>query len=267
LLKYKQETLSVLGSAGPKGILPFVGVILFITIWAIVSHFGLVNSLLLPTPLRVLGAIQDVGSALILHIGATLFRVCVGYTIGILIGISVGLLMQFDSRIYRTLDGLIETFRPVPPVAVVPFFILIFGFSEIGKILITVIGVGLLMTVTTIEAIERVPAPIIRWGLVVGLSRKDLFRFIVLPAAWPDLRAGFRLSMALAITLVIVSEFMGARYGLGYLISVSKVTLTTPTILLTTMILGWIGWGLDRAVRLLFDKTTAWDIRAKGAIR
>jgi ABC-type nitrate/sulfonate/bicarbonate transport system permease component len=55
------------------------------------------------------------------------------------------------------------------------------------------------------------------------------------------MRVGFRIALAAAITLVIVAEFMGATYGLGYLISVSKVTLTTPTILLSTFLLGWLG--------------------------
>lgn len=257
----------ILGSGARRGFYPLFGVIFLILVWTLVSYFGWVNTLLLPSPLRVIESVKDIGPTLLLHISATLFRVFIGYSLGIIIGVSIGVLMQYDSRVFRALDGLIETFRPVPPVAVVPFFILIFGFSEYGKILVTFMGVGLLIIVTTIEAIERVPASVIRWGLVLGLRRRVLFRRIILPAAWPEMRAGFRIAMALAITLVIVSEFMGARYGLGYLISVSKVTLTTPTILLTTMILGWIGWGLDRILRFIFDKTTAWDLRARGATR
>lgn len=96
--------------------------------------------------------------------------------------------------------------------------------------------------------------------------RPELFRRIIIPAAWPEMRVGFRIALAAAITLVIVAEFMGATYGLGYLISVSKVTLTTPTILLSTFLLGWLGWGLDKVVRLVFDKTCAWDARVKEAV-
>ena len=102
---------------------------------------------------------------------------------------------------------------------------------------------------------------------VVGLSRRDLFRMVILPAAWVEMRSGFRIALALAVSLVVVSEFLGATYGLGYLISVAKVTLTTPTLLLSIMLLGWLGWGLDRLVRYMFDKTTAWDVRAKGATK
>jgi ABC-type nitrate/sulfonate/bicarbonate transport system permease component len=239
----------------------------FLAFWFVIAQLGLVNALLVPSPLRVLQSIDDVGMRLLAHIGATIARVCIGFALGMMLGTGVGVVMQFDSRVFRILDGLVETFRPVPPVAVIPFFLLLFGFAEVGKILITVLGVGLLCIVTTVEAMERVPATVIRWGLVAGLPKRELFRRVIIPAAWPEMRGGVRIAMALAITLVIVSEFMGATYGLGYLISVSKVTLTTPTILLSTMLLGWIGWGFDRLIRFIFDVTTAWDIRAKGAVR
>ncbi len=256
-----------LGSSGTKGIAVYLSVFSLLCIWSVVSGFNLVNPLILPSPIRVLGAVSDVGPILIRHLWATVFRVLLSYTLGVGLGIATGVLMQYNRKVFCVLDGLVETFRPVPPVALIPFFILIFGFSESGKIVITTLGVWLLITVTAVEAIERVPAAIIRWGLVVGLKRRELFRKIILPASWPEMRTGFRIALALAITLVIVSEFMGATYGMGYLISVSKVTLTTPTIFLSIMILGWTGWLLDRTLRLIFQLTTKWDIRAKGATR
>ena len=261
----KKNRNTVLGSSGKGGLLNYVGVLIFITVWWLLSWTGLVNRLLLPTPLRVIEAIYDVGWVLFLHFSATFLRICLGFFIGCFAGLFTGFLMQYKRSIYVTLDGLIETIRPIPPVAIVPFFILIFGFSEIGKILIAVIGVWVLITVTTVEAIERVPVGIIRWGLVKGLRRHQLFQLVIIPAAWPEMRGGFRISMALTITLIVVAEFMGAKYGLGYLLSVSKVTLTTPTILLCIILLGWLGWFLDRSLRIFFEKTTDWDIRAKGA--
>ncbi len=261
------STKQVLGSSGKGSKLSLIGVVGFLTLWAVISTSGLVNPLLLPSPLRVLQAVGDVGIDLIYHVLATIARVIVGLLLGAVTGIVVGVVMQYSKKMYVILDGLIETFRPIPPVALVPFFILVFGFAEIGKLLLVMLGVSLLMVVTTIEAINRVPTGILRWGLVSGLPRISLFLKVLIPAAWPEMRGGSRISLALAITLVIVSEYMGARYGLGYLINVSKITLTTPTILLSIIIVGWVGWTLDRLIRLIFDKTCAWDIRAQGAIR
>lgn len=263
----EKNRLTPIGSAGGRSLSAYIGVVSFFVLWGFLSFSGLVNSLILPSPLRVIEAIGDVGVTLFSHIIATTFRIIIGYVLGIFIGIILGVGMQYNRSMFLLFDGLIETFRPVPPVALVPFFILLFGFSELGKVFIVTIGVGLVIVVTTVEAIERVPVGILRWGLVCGLTRFNLFKNIILPSAWPEMRGGFRIALALAITLVIVSEFMGATYGLGYLINVSKITLTTPTILLCIIIIGWIGWALDRIVRLIFKKTCFWDIRAKEAIR
>ena len=263
----RQDGRGILGSTGAGRRLRWVGVAAWLGLWAALSGSGMVNSLLLPSPWRVLQAVGDIGPDLLLHCGATIGRVAVSFSLGLLLGVTSAILMQYSRTAYGLLDGLVETFRPVPIVALVPFFILLFGFAEIGKILVATLGVGLVAVVTGVEAIERVPIGVVRWGVVCGLSRNALFRLVILPAAWPEMRAGFRVALASAVTLVVVAEFMGAQYGLGYLISVSKVTLSTHTLLLSAMLLGWIGWALDWNVRRLFDRTCFWDVRARGATR
>lgn len=262
-----RKRVAFLGSTGRATPWSSIGVIGVLCLWTVVSGARWVNPLLLPSPLRVLGAVRDISFDVFWHIAATLLRVVCGFAIGALMGVLLGTAMQYSRRAYVFWDGIVETARPVPPVALVPFFILLFGFSEFGKILLVVMGTGLIVTVATVESIERVPNVVIRWGLVLGLSRRNLFRQIVLPAAIPELRSGFRIALAAAITLVVVSEFMGSTYGLGYLISVSKVTLTTPTLLLSILVLGWMSWAADRLLRYMFDKASAWDVRAKGAVR
>ena len=262
----QNDKFSIGSVVAPKG-LSIIGILFFFSLWVILSMFEFVNPLILPSPVRVIGSIVDVGYDLLLHLLFTTIRIVIGLMFGSIIGMFVGVLMQYFRIVYVLLDGIIETFRPIPPVALMPFIILIFGFSEFGKLFIVTIGVSLVIIVDTVEAIERVPAGILRFGLISGISRFALFKRIIIPAAWPEMRSGFRIALALAVTLVIVSEFMGATYGLGYLINVSKITLTTPTIFLSIILLGWLGWGFDRMLRLLFHKTCFWDVRAKGALK
>jgi len=261
------KEIQVLGSAGKRRSLAILGVLGFVIVWTMLSILNVVPRLLLPSPWRVILAIGDIGFALLVHVGATVVRVFVGFLLGSALGVGVGVWMQYDRRVFALLDGVVDTWRPVPPVALVPFFILWFGFAEVGKILLVTLGTGLVVTVAVVEAMERIPAGVVRWGLVTGVRRRHLFRLVLLPAAMPELRSGFRIALAIAVTLVVVSEFMGATYGLGYLINVSKVTLSTATILLGIIIIGLVSWTLDRVLRYGFDRACAWDIRAKGAIR
>ena len=257
----------VLGSAGRGSPYKAFGVILILLLWVGLCSSDLVSMLILPSPLRVIMAVRDVGPQLLVHILATALRVVAGLLLGIVFGFSLGILMQFSRRAYILLDGIVETARPIPPVAVVPFFILIFGFAEIGKLLLVTLGTGLVITVATVEAVERVPSSIVKWGLVSGLDRRHLFKSVVVPAAVPELRSGVRIALATAVALVVVSEFMGAQYGLGYLINVAKITLTTPTLILSVFILGAMSWFFDLLVRAAFDHWCAWDVRAKGAVK
>jgi NitT/TauT family transport system permease protein len=257
----------VLSSHSEKSFLGHAGLPVFLLLWASASYSGLVNQLVLPTPYRVVLAIGDIGPLVLLaHLAATSIRVIVGYLGAVVIGSALGILMQYYRLFYLFADNVIQTWRPVPPVALIPFFILIFGFSEVGRFVIVVLGTTLVVIVTVVEALDRVQPSLIRLGLVVGLSKSQLFRRILIPAAAPHTKAGFRIAVALSVTLVVVSEFLGARYGLGYLINVSKVTLTTPTIFLCVILLGLIGYFTDLATRAILDYVCKWEYSSREAL-
>lgn len=257
----------VLSSHLPKGALAFVGTPAFVAVWAALAYFHMVDPLLLPPPDRVVLAIADIGPVLLDHLLSTVARVVAGFTIAVVLGSVIGISMQANRIAYGILDGLIETWRPVPPVALVPFFILAFGFSEGGRLALVVLGTMLIVIVTVIEALDRVPPALIQFGLVAGLSRRDLFWRLLIPAAVPNTRAGLRVALAACITIVIASEFLGARYGLGYLISVSKVTLTTATIFLCVILLGAVGFLLDAALRASISYMTRWEYSSRETFR
>lgn len=258
---------AVLSSHSSKGVLVYVGLPAFIIIWSALSYSKLINPLLLPPPDRVVLAARDIGLPLMAHVSATVLRVVGGYLAAVVLGSVIGIWMQYNHCFYGIMDGLIETWRPVPPVALVPFFILIFGFSEIGRLLLVALGTMLVIVVTVVESFERVSPSLVRLGLVSGLTRPAIFRLILIPAAIPFARAGFRIALALSVTLVVVSEFLGSRYGLGYLINVSKVTLTTSTMFLCIILLGVIGYILDFALRKIFAAVSEWEYSSREVIR
>jgi NitT/TauT family transport system permease protein len=257
----------ILSSHRPKGALAFVGMPAFLVLWALLSYSRAVDPLLLPPPHRIIVAVTDIGPTLFAHFFSTVARVAVGFLLAVVFGSIIGVWMQKNWAAYGVLDGLIETWRPVPPVALIPFFILIFGFAESGRLTLVVLGSMLIVIVTVVEALDRVSLTLVQFGLVSGLTKNELFQKILIPAALPHVRAGLRVALAACITIVVASEFLGARYGLGYLISVAKVTLTTPTIFLCIILLGLVGSTFDAGLRSAIDRLTRWEHSSREAMR
>lgn len=248
-MDFKKQHLNILNWISP---------IVLILLWLGLTEGHIIKPLFLPSPISVFSAAMDIGLGLIDHILATFLRTIVGLILGIIVGFSWGLLMAHSSVIYSISNNIVEAWRPVPPVALAPFFLLWFGFADIGKILLVSLGVTFIVLVHTYESTLSIHPNILRSAYSLGATKRDVFFEILIPATLPKLIGGLRVASALAIGLVIVSEFMGARNGLGYLINVSKVTFSTPTILLCTIILGFMSWVIDSFIRLFMRRITFW---------
>lgn len=243
-----------------------ISIIALLAVWFILTECGLIKPLYFPSPTEVIAAAIGIGSHLGRHIFATLTRVIVGLSIGTFIGVTIGLLMSYNKYIFAALNNIIESWRPIPPVALIPFFILWFGFSNLGKIVLVSFGVMLIMIVNTVEAVRNIRPIYIRAAYSLGADQRKMFKSIIIPGIFPQLTSGLRIAIALSVSLVIVSEFMGAQSGLGYLINISKVTFSTQTILLGVIIVGIMSSLLDLGLRKVMNYLTRWAERAEEAI-
>lgn len=229
-----------------------------VALWFVTSWFELVSPLLLPSPISVIGAALNIGWPLAWHALATTARTLVGFLIGFGIGVLLGLATRYSRMAKLTLEPLFDASRPVPAIALVPFFILIFGFSEAGRVVLVATSVAIILAVAAAEATEAMPESWFRFPLVAGFSRRQIFYRIVVPAIVPWLRGPLRIALSLSFTLVIASEFMGAQQGLGYLINISRVNLATHTILLCVLMLGGIAQILDSMLNGTIMRLSFW---------
>lgn len=240
--------------------------IVIIILWFLVSWLNLVNALLLPPPLSVAEAVINIGPTLGWHALATTGRAVAGLLVGSICGIFLGLATRYSRAAKLSLEPFFDASRPVPAIALLPFFILIFGFSEIGRVVLVAVSVAIILAVATVEATEAIPEPWFRFALVSGFSRRKIFLKIVIPGLVPWLRGPLRIALALSFTLVIASEFMGAQQGLGYLINVARVNLATPTILLCALLLGVIAQLLDMVLNKFIARFSFWYQGTRSAL-
>ena len=237
---------------------------LAVVLWIVVVP-ATVPDLFFPGPLSVLRAITELRWLLLWNSLATLCRAVVGLLIGTAFGTVVGLLMTRSPAIYRTVRPPLELLRPLPPVALVPFFILWFGVGSTGQITLTSLACFMIVTITTYQAVQTVPSVYLQAAATLGASPRRIYFTVLLPAISPILFAGFRVAAGVAFGVAVAAEFIGAQSGLGYMIMVARRTLNTNTILLGIALLGLESFAVDSVIRLLALRMTRWlDAPATG---
>ena len=253
---------------GPKRILSaeatvsIVTVLLVVVIWYYFTD-SLIPKLFFPSPMDTVLVVGRMEGVLVEYFIATMYRVVVGMLAGAIFGVVCGIAMSWNKWINSILDPLIEALRPIPAVALIPFFILWFGIGDTGKLILTALGGFTVMVVTTLEAIKHVSPIYIMAARTLGANRLTIYRTVILPAITPPLIGGMRVTVALSFALVIAAEFMGAQSGLGYMIMLARRTLQTDAILVGVIIIGITSWIVDRMVRVIGNYLTRWAPRSE----
>src|SRR5258708_4213091 len=147
----------------------------------------LVSELVFPSPQSVWEAMQSIGPRLLTDSMVTLARVVAGWGIGVILGIVTGLLMTW-SRAFRSLvNPLIEAVRPIPPVALIPFFIIWFGLGAGGQIGLVALACFMVLTVNTFVSVHNVAPIFVRAAASLGAGKATIYRTIIVPAILPSL--------------------------------------------------------------------------------
>jgi ABC-type nitrate/sulfonate/bicarbonate transport system permease component len=237
--------------------------ILYFAVWFTLTEqgTGLLSRLQYPSPLYVIQTLIDMGPRLGIHVLATMARLLAGLAIGTCLGLAAGLAMMRYPLLYGLLNPQIETMRPVPPIAMIPFFILWFGLAEPGKVFLITLGSFMIIVVATIESVRNVPPIYLRAARTLGASEQQVFTTIVMPAIVPALVAPIRVAAAAAFGLTVAAEFLGAQEGLGYLIINARRSLNTGLILLSITIMGILSTLLDNLIRRAARFATEWSER------
>jgi ABC-type nitrate/sulfonate/bicarbonate transport system permease component len=243
--------------------LGLLSVLLYFAAWFAVTAqgFNLVRPIKFPSPIMVVQAAVRTADLIPLDALATASRVLFGFIVGTLLGLGLGLAMSYNKKVYYFFDPLIESIRPVPVIAMIPFFLMWFGIGEAGKLLLITLGVFAIIVVSTVEAIKNVPKIYVLAAQTLGASKLQLFRTVLVPAIVPQLIGPMRVAAALSFTLVVAAEFMGANAGLGFRILEARRLFSTDVIMLGVVLIGILSAIADALIRRGAAYLTRWSER------
>jgi ABC-type nitrate/sulfonate/bicarbonate transport system permease component len=257
-------------ASGPKSIQYALGLItslLLGAMWLFTSKWGWIKPLYLPPPWRVAEAATEIEPNLLVHSFFTTGLVVCGVFVGTVVGFLVGFFLRHSFIARAMISPLIDSSRPVPAVALVPFFILWFGFSWVGKLILVSLGTFLVVVVRVTEAIDHLDPIYLRIALSFGGNNWKFLRYAALPAIIPVMLGPLRIALAVAVTLAVVSEYMGSTRGLGYVINIALNTFSSHTILLCALLLGVIGGFWDWVLRKIHRRLVTWSKTVGDAIQ
>jgi ABC-type nitrate/sulfonate/bicarbonate transport system permease component len=256
------------GSRLPRGrahVLRLGAIAAFLAFWSLLSGavvvLKLFNPIFLPGPWLVLGNVLDMAirGQLWIHLAATLERVALGFGAGAVLGVGLGLAAGHLTPIRHIVEPLVELLRPIPPLAMLPMFIVWVGIGEISKVGFITYATFFPIFLTTITGVRQIDPILLRAAQSLGARGVGLFTRVILPAALPDILTGLRLGVALAFFVIVISEFIGAEHGLGYLINDGRNFFLVPQMLGAAVVLGLLGYAGNGLVRLLERRLTRWQ--------
>lgn len=188
--------------------------------WELLVWAGFSNGRLVPPPSRVFATVMELAKSgeLTRHIGMTLYRVAMGFGLGVLAGTVFGAICGYWTWARRVLDPTLQALRAIPSIAWVPLFILWLGIFEQSKIVLIAVGVFFPIYLGLMGAIMTVDRKIVEVGRTFRLNGVQMIRRIMLPAVLPAYVVSLRAGLGLGWMFVVAAEFMGASEGLGFLL-------------------------------------------------
>jgi len=236
-----------------------------LALWVAAVHFGWVRNVLLPGPGAVLAALKDMltegyaGISLFIHIGSSMARVGTAFVAGSLLGTAVGLLRGRVGAVDAVWLVPAELVRPVPPLGLIPLFILWFGIGELSKVLLIFVPVFLITMISAQDGARSCGQDVLRAGQTLGASKLQVFTLVILPSALPQIMTGLRVAFGTALSVLVASELLGGDRGLGFIVLDASNFFRTSYVLAGVVLIGFIGLVSDRGLAAVGRRFVHWE--------
>jgi sulfonate transport system permease protein len=239
--------------------------VVFLGLWELASVTKLISPAKLPAPTTVAhtaytlitqnspayGTLQDA-------MWVSLQRMAIGFTVGAAIALILGLVAGLNRIGENAVDPLLQIVRTLPLFGLTSLFIVWFGIGQLPKIILIALGAAIPLYLNTFAGIRSVDAKLAETGQVLGLSRLELIRHVILPGALPQMLVGLRQSLGVAWLALVVAEQINANAGLGFMINQATQFLNIPVMVVALCVYAILGLLTDWIVRLLERKALAW---------
>jgi ABC-type nitrate/sulfonate/bicarbonate transport system permease component len=194
----------------------------------------------------------------------SLVRLFIGYFIAVAIGVGGGIALGLSPVLRRISAPIVEFLRAVPAPALLPFALLVLGVGNGSKIFVIAFVCLWPILLNAVDGVSGVDPTLVDTGRVYRIAASDRLRHVVLPAAAPQIFAGMRTSLSLALILMVISEMVASSNGIGYFVLQSQRSFAIPEMWSGIILLGLLGYAFNAVFLLVERRALAWHRGARA---
>ena len=195
----------------------------------------------------------------------SLIRLIAGYLIAVAVGVGGGIALGLSPVLRRVSAPIVEFLRAIPAPALLPFALLVFGVGNDSKIFVIAFVCLWPVLLNAVDGFAGVDPTLVDTGRVYRIPAQDRLRHVVLPAAAPQIFAGMRTSLSLALILMVISEMVASSNGIGYFVLQSQRSFAIPEMWSGIILLGLLGYAFNAVFLMLERRALAWHRGARAA--
>ncbi len=251
-----------------RGYVPWIAALVAILIWEAVAALHVVSSVALPSPIQVfrdLIATATVGYSGQTLLNSTLFsfgRIAVGFVLAVLVGVPIGFWMATTDWVFLIIDPFLQFLRPIPPLAYLPLIVAWFGIGELPKVILIFFCTIPIIIISAMSGVKGVQENRKRVAQCFGANHWQMFRYVILPSALPEVFTGMRVGIGVAWTCLVAAEMIAASRGLGWMIMSAGGQLQIGVVFVGIIIIGLLGYGMELGIRTMEKKMVPWKGQA-----
>jgi len=243
-----------------KSLLNLVSPLIAFLLWELCSRTGVFDIRFFPPPSDVLVHLFTVSpeEGILKDIGASLYRIFFGYTLGVSAGIALGVAIGLSTRVRVIFYPIIALLYPIPKIAILPLIMLIFGIGDLSKIVVVFIGSFFLVLINTVHGVASINKIYHQVGQVYRIPRRYFVLRIILPGSLPAIFTGLKLAIGYSLVIVVAAEFSGANAGIGYLIWQSWETFSILSMYAGIFVIAALGFIFTFGLEYLEKRLLPW---------
>jgi NitT/TauT family transport system permease protein len=243
-----------------KTLYRYLPLVLLAIAWEAAARLELVSSSALPPLSDVVKSWYELlrDGDLSANTGASLYRGGVGLLLAIVVGTALGIGMAWWKPMNVLLAPIVEIFYPLPKSALIPVTVIWLGFGNGSKILLIFLGCMIPVTIGAFNGARSSEQTLVWSARSMGANRLRMLWDVVLPSALPELLNGIRTALALAFILLVSSELIVAREGLGYLIGFLGANGSYEAMYAVVLTVAFLGFAADRGYQMIMNRMLRW---------